>query len=139
LAIESVIHVVEDDRSMRDSLVELLEDAGYAVRAYTRAEELLVRDAALERGCIVSDVRMPGIDGLTLLRRLRTNGSILPLILITDHGDVSIAVTAMKAGALDFLESRLMPTLSWRPSMGLCAVAQAKWVRRMPKRRADVC
>ncbi len=100
----SVIHVVEDDQPMRDSLVELLEDAGYAVRAYSRAEELLARDAALEPGCIVSDVRMPGMDGLTLLQRLRTSGSTLPLMLITGHGDVSMAVRAMKAGAMDFLE-----------------------------------
>jgi two-component system response regulator FixJ len=104
LASKSVIHVVEDDRPMRDSIVELLEDAGYAVRAYGRAEELLARDAALEPGCIVSDVRMPGIDGLTLLRCLRTKGSTLPLLLITGHGDVSMAVMAMKAGAVDFLE-----------------------------------
>ncbi len=104
MASKSVIHVVEDDRPMRDSLVELLEDAGYAVRAYTRAEELLARDAALEPGCIVSDMRMPGMDGLTLLRRLRAGGSTLPLMLITGHGDVSMAVRAMKAGAVDFLE-----------------------------------
>jgi two-component system response regulator FixJ len=89
---------------MRDSLVELLEDAGYAVHAYASAEELLARGEVLKSGCIISDVRMPGIDGLTLLRRLRTNGSPRPLILITGHADVSVAVTAMKAGAADFLE-----------------------------------
>jgi two-component system response regulator FixJ len=104
LASKSVIHVVEDDQAMRDSLVELLEDAGHTVRAYTRAEELLARGAAIEAGCIVSDVRMPGIDGLTLLRRLRASGSKVPLMLITGHGDVSMAVAAMKAGAVDFLE-----------------------------------
>ncbi len=101
---ECVIHVVEDDQPMRDSVVELLEDAGYTVRAYGRAEELLARGAAIEPGCVVSDVRMPGMDGLTLLRRLRTGGSMLPLMLITGHGDISMAVTAMKAGAVDFLE-----------------------------------
>jgi two-component system response regulator FixJ len=104
LASKSVIHVVEDDQAMRDSLVELLEDAGHAVRAYTRAEEFLARGAAIESGCIVSDVRMPGIDGLTLLRRLRASGSTVPLMLMTGHGDVSMAVAAMKAGAVDFLE-----------------------------------
>jgi two-component system response regulator FixJ len=104
LANESVIHVVEDDRRMRDSLVELLEDAGYTVRTYTRAEELLARGTAIEPGCVVSDVRMPGMDGLTLLRRLRARGSTLPLMLITGHGDVVMAVNAMKAGAFDFLE-----------------------------------
>jgi two-component system, LuxR family, response regulator FixJ len=101
---ESVIHVVEDDEDMRASLVELLEDGGYTVRGYVRGEELLARGEAIEPGCIVSDVRMPGIDGLTLLRRLRASGSTIPLMLITAHGDVSMAVAAMKAGAIDFLE-----------------------------------
>ncbi len=100
----SVIHIVEDDEPMRDSLVELLEDAGYTVRAYTKAEELLARSAALEPGCVISDVRMPGVDGLTLLRCLRASGSALPLMLITGHADVSMAVAAMKSGAVDFLE-----------------------------------
>ena len=104
MASKSVIHVVDDDKAMRDSLVELLEDAGHTARAYTRAEELLTRGAAIEPGCIISDVRMPGIDGLTLLRRLRASGSTVPLMLITGHGDVSMAVAAMKAGAVDFLE-----------------------------------
>lgn len=104
MAGKSVIHVVEDDGAMRDSIVELLKDGGYKVRAYTRAEELLARGAAIEPGCIVSDVRMPGMDGLTLLRRLRASGQTMPLMLITGHGDISMAVTAMKAGAIDFLE-----------------------------------
>jgi two-component system, LuxR family, response regulator FixJ len=101
---KNVIHVVEDDEDMRASLLELLEEGGYAVRGYTRAEELLARSNAIEPGCIVSDVRMPGMDGLTLLRRLRADGSTIPLMLITAHGDVSMAVAAMKAGAIDFLE-----------------------------------
>jgi two-component system, LuxR family, response regulator FixJ len=101
---EGFIHIVEDDKPMRDSLVMLLEDAGYKVRSYAAAEDFLSLGAAAEPGCVVSDVRMPGIDGLTLLRRLRSEGSGLPLILITGHGDVPMAVTAMKTGAVDFLE-----------------------------------
>ena len=104
MASESFIHVVEDDQPMRDSLVMLLLEAGYKVRAYSTAEDLMAVGAATEPGCVVSDVRMPGMDGLTLLRCLRTGGSALPLILITGHGDISMAVTAMKAGAFDFLE-----------------------------------
>ena len=104
LASKSVIHVVEDDKDMRESLVELLEDGGYAVRTYGRAEEFLAQGAPIEPGCIVSDVRMPGMDGLALLRRLRAAGSTMPLMLITGHGDISMAVAAMKAGAVDFLE-----------------------------------
>ena len=97
------IYVVDDDDAMRESLVALLEDAGYEARAYASAEQLLAR-GPVEPGCIVSDIRMPGIDGLTLLRTLRAQGSELPLILITGHGDVPLAVAAMKAGAVDFLE-----------------------------------
>ena len=104
MASECVIHVVEDDQPMRDSLVMLLEEAGYKVRAYAMAEDLMALGGPTEPGCVVSDVRMPGMDGLTLLRRLRAGGSALPLILITGHGDISMAVTAMKAGAFDFLE-----------------------------------
>jgi len=104
MAGENIIHVVEDDQPMRDSLVALLEEAGYTVRAYARAEDLRARGTAIESGCVVSDVRMPGMDGLTLLRRIRGSGSALPLMLITGHGDISMAVAAMKAGAVDFLE-----------------------------------
>jgi two-component system response regulator FixJ len=104
MASDRVIHVVEDDKTMRDSVMELLEEAGYTGRAYERAEDLLARGAAVEPGCVVSDVRMPGMDGLTMLRRLQASRSSLPLILMTGHGDISMAVTAMKAGAIDFLE-----------------------------------
>ncbi len=104
MASNGVIHVVEDDQPMRNSLTVLLEEAGYKVHPYATAEELLALGANIEPGCVVSDVRLPGMDGLTLLRRLRTAGSAVPLILITGHGDISMAVTAMKAGAMDFLE-----------------------------------
>jgi two-component system, LuxR family, response regulator FixJ len=101
---ECWIHVVEDDQAMRESLVMLLEEAGYKVRAYSAAQELLARATSLEPGCVVSDVRMPAMDGLALLRRLRSDGFVLPLILITGHGDIAMAVGAMKAGAMDFIE-----------------------------------
>jgi two-component system, LuxR family, response regulator FixJ len=118
-----VIHVVEDDQPMRDSLVDLLEEAGYKARAYASAEEFLARGAAAEPGCVVSDLRMPGLDGMTLLRRLRAVGSGLPLILITGHGDVPMAVTAMRAGAVDFLEK------PFEPDALLGAIAMALRVR----------
>jgi two-component system response regulator FixJ len=109
MASKELIHVVEDDDAMRESLVAVLEDAGYEVRAYPNAEGFLAVGAATRTGCVVSDVRMPGMDGLTLLRRLRAKRSALPLVLITGHGDVSLAVTAMKAGAVDFLEKPFEP------------------------------
>jgi two-component system response regulator FixJ len=100
----SIIHVVEDDASMRASLVEMLEYAGYSVKSYNTAEQLLAFGADLEPGCVIADVRMPGMDGLALLRRLRERGNGIPLMLITCQGDISMAVTAMKSGAVDFLE-----------------------------------
>jgi two-component system response regulator FixJ len=109
MANEYVIHVVEDDQPMRDSLVMLLEEIGYKVRAYATAEALLASAPAPELGCVVSDVRLPGIDGLTLLRRLRAAGSALPLVLISGQSDISTAVAAMKAGAVDFLEKPFAP------------------------------
>ncbi len=106
---DRVIHVVEDDQPMRDSLVELLEEAGYRTHAYENAQELLARGSAAEPGCVVSDMRMPGIDGMGLLRGLQAGGIALPLILITGHGDIAMAVNAMKAGAVDFLEKPFEP------------------------------
>ena len=101
----SVVHIVDDDDAMRSSLATVLEDAGYEVHAYSRAEEFLDQDRDVTSACVVSDVRMPGIDGLNLLCRLRaTYKGRLPLVLITGHGDVHLAVAAMKAGAVDFLE-----------------------------------
>lgn len=104
MAREACVHVVEDDRPMRESLVMLVEESGYRARSYAAAEDFLSLGGAAEPGCVVSDVRMPGMDGLTLLRQLRSAGFALPLILITGHGDVAMAVAAMKAGAVDFIE-----------------------------------
>jgi two-component system, LuxR family, response regulator FixJ len=104
MAREIYVHVVEDDQPMRDSLVALVEESGYRARPYAAAEDFLSLGPAAQPGCVVSDVRMPGMDGLTLLRRLRSGGSTLPLILITGHGDIAMAVAAMKAGAVDFIE-----------------------------------
>jgi two-component system response regulator FixJ len=98
------IHVVEDDDDMRESVVALLEDTGYRVSAFPSAEAFLARDEARDAGCVVSDIRMPGMDGLALLRRLREQGGAPPVVLITGHGDVPLAVAAMKEGAVDFLE-----------------------------------
>ncbi|MCF4129878.1 response regulator FixJ [Methylobacterium sp. SyP6R] len=102
-----LVHVVDDDPAMRDSLAFLLDTAGYAVRLYATGLELLdrlARFAAPVSGCVLTDIRMPGIDGLTLLRRLREAGNRLPVIVMTGHGDVPLAVEAMKRGARDFIE-----------------------------------
>lgn len=99
-----VVHVVDDDNDMRQSLAALLEDSGFEALQYNSAEAFLSRADLAGPACVVCDVRMPGMDGLELLKRLRGDGVALPLILVTGHGDVPLAVTAMKAGADDFLE-----------------------------------
>jgi len=98
-----LVHVVDDDAAMRDSLRMLLETSGLQVRPYNNAGAFL--DALPHgAGCVLTDIRMPEIDGLELLRRLREQGIRLPVIVMTGEGDIAIAVQAMKAGAVDFLE-----------------------------------
>jgi len=97
------VHIVDDDPAICDSLRVLLEAFGFAVRTYGSAGAFL--DAAVEiRGCVLTDVRMPDMDGLELQKRLREAGSWLPVIVMTGQGDIPVAVRAMKAGAVDFLE-----------------------------------
>lgn len=101
---ERLVHVIDDDEAMRQSLQFLLDTAGYAARTYESAIQFLEQLDALEPGCIVTDVRMPEMNGLELVRRLRSRGVTPPVIVITGHGDVPLAVEAMKSGVADFLE-----------------------------------
>ena len=104
MASEPVIHVVDDDDAVRDSLRFLLETEGFSVRTYETALQLLDAADHLEPGCIVTDVRMPSMSGLELVRRLGALGVDLPVVVMTGHGDVPLAVEAMKAGVVDFIE-----------------------------------
>ena len=101
---EPVVHVIDDDEAMRQSLDFLLDSAGIKARTYESALQLLERADELEPGVIVTDVRMPEMNGLELVRRLKSRGAPHPIIVITGHGDVPLAVEAMKAGVVDFLE-----------------------------------
>lgn len=98
------VHVIDDDESVRDSLSFLLAGMNLTVLTYASAEVFLDQRPWGLGGCIVSDVRMPGISGIDLLRTLKDKGIDLPLIVITGNADVPLAVEAMKAGASDFLE-----------------------------------
>lgn len=103
MASEPVIHVIDDDAAMRDSLTFLLEVNGFQVRTYGSASNFL--DALPETpGCIVTDIRMPDMSGLDLVRRLRDAGHTYPVIAMTGHGDIALAVEAMKTGVIDFIE-----------------------------------
>ena len=98
------VFIVDDDEAMRDSLVWLLESEGFAVVAYASAEDYLAAFDPERPGCLVLDLRMPGMSGLELIERLEGFRSRLPVIFITGHGDVPMAVAALKKGAVDFLE-----------------------------------
>ena len=100
------VYIIDDDPVMRDSLDFLLGSAGFDVRLFRSAEVFLNELAKLEAGCVITDIRMPGMDGMDLLRQLNsgTGARKLPVIVMTGHGDVPLAVEAMKLGALDFLE-----------------------------------
>ena len=98
------VYVIDDDPAMRDSLDFLLGSAGFNVRLFDSAQAFLNELASLEAGCVVTDVRMPGIDGIELLKRLKASHHTFPVVIMTGHGDVPLAVEAMKLGALDFLE-----------------------------------
>lgn len=98
------IYVIDDDEAMRDSLNFLLDSAGFHVTLFESAQNFLDLLAGLEFGCVVSDVRMPGIDGIEMLKRMKASQSTFPILIMTGHGDVPLAVEAMKLGAVDFLE-----------------------------------
>lgn len=100
----AVIHLIDDDEDVRRSTSFLLGTAGLAVRVHETALQFLERLADLQPGCIITDVRMPGMDGLELQQRLKEMGVVMPIIVMTGHADVPLAVQAMKAGAIDFIE-----------------------------------
>jgi two-component system response regulator FixJ len=101
---DPTVFVVDDDEAVRDSLSLLLETAGHRVEAFDSGPKLLAALTPERRGCVVADVRMPGMDGLELQQELLARQIRLPIIIMTGHGDVPIAVRAMKAGAVDFVE-----------------------------------
>lgn len=103
MATELLVHVVDDDDAVRDSLAFLLQTDGLNVRTYESPLELLATVGPIS-GCVVTDVRMPGMNGLELIRRLRETGATVPVVVMTGHADVPLAVEAMKAGVVDFIE-----------------------------------
>lgn len=104
MSTKPIVHVIDDDEAMRDSLSFLLDVQGLDARLYDSAIAFLAALPSLEPGCIITDIRMPGLTGLELVQRLKEENVNLPVIVITGHGDVSLAVDAMKAGVMDFLE-----------------------------------
>jgi two-component system, LuxR family, response regulator FixJ len=98
------VYIIDDDEAMRDSLNFMLGAADFHVTLFGSAHYFLDTLSNIEFGCVVSDVRMPGIDGIELLKRLKAGSTLFPVVIVTGHGDVPLAVEAMKLGAVDFLE-----------------------------------
>jgi two-component system response regulator FixJ len=101
---ELIVYVIDDDDAVRHSLEFLLKTAGIEVRGFESAKAFLEMLPRIKTGCIITDVRMPEITGIDLLRRVKESGLDIPVIVITGHGEISLAVEAMKIGAVDFLE-----------------------------------
>jgi len=101
---QRLVHVADDDDAIRRSVAFALKTSGFRVQVYESGSELLKQGPDIEPGCILLDIRMPGMDGLEVQEALKAKGVTLPVIIMTGHGDVSLAVRAMKAGAVDFIE-----------------------------------
>jgi two-component system response regulator FixJ len=104
MSAKGLVHIIDDDDALRDSLAFLLSSAGIEAKSYDSAAAYLNAPERAAAGCIVTDVRMPGLSGIDLLRKLKSEGSSVPVIVMTGHGDVPLAVEAMKLGAFDFVE-----------------------------------
>ena len=146
----TLVYVVDDDEAMRDSLRWLLESTGYRVSAYSSAEKFLSAYKPDVAACVVLDVRMPRLSGLELQQELNRRGENLPIIFITGHGDVPMAVNAVKSGAFHFLEKPFKDeqllalieqaaTLLTRPApTGRCAAAKLATLTQREREVADL-
>jgi two-component system response regulator FixJ len=102
--IEPLVYIADDEAAIRDSLAMLLRSVGLASTAFADARDFLAAYRGRSHACLVADVRMPGMSGIELLEALRARGAALPVIIVTGHGDIAMAVRAMKIGAADFIE-----------------------------------
>lgn len=100
------VHVVDDDESFLRAVTRLLRASGFEVKTFVSAAEFLAQPLSLARGCLISDLHMPGMNGLDLQEALTNAGNTMPIIFLTGHGDIPSTVSAMKKGAVDFLEKR---------------------------------
>ena len=127
-----LVHVIDDDEAMRDSLSFLLRSADFDVKTYPSAKAFIEILARGIQGCVITDVRMPEMSGIDLLRHLRDASITLPVIVITGHGDIQLAVEAMKTGAVEFLEK------PFDDERVLGAVRAALTVSRIDDERANM-
>ena len=132
-----VVHLVDDDGAIRRSAGFMLKTSGYQVRNYESGVDLLKGHDGLTDGCILLDIRMSGMDGLEVQQALRDKGVTLPVIIMTGHGDVGLAVRAMKAGAVDFIEKPFeKATLLGALEQGLNRLRETKTGRTLAREAA---
>lgn len=134
-----IVHIVDDDEAVRRSLAMLLESVQQPAATYASAAELLAAAAApggLAPGCILVDVRMEGMDGISLIEALQRQGVGLPIVVVTGHGDVPLAVRAMRAGAMDFVEKPYSEERILEAVEGALAALRATDQRRLLERQA---
>ena len=144
----SCVYIVDDDEAVRDSLSFLLESKGYVIKSFSSALDFLAAAPALPIGCLIVDIRMPEMDGLELQERLSAGALDFPMIVITGHADVPLAVRAMKAGAIDFIQKPftsetildgLAEALSRSPNeRDPAAAAAAEKLARLSRREREV-
>jgi two-component system, LuxR family, response regulator FixJ len=145
-----LIHLVDDDEAIRHSASFMLRHAGFRVKTYTDGVTFLEAVSAAEKGCILLDVQMPGLDGLQVQDALNARGIAMPVIVLTGHGDVAVAVRAMKAGAVDFVEkpyakqslvdalTRAFERLEARQKEDVIASEARSWIERLTGREKEV-
>ena len=133
---EPVVYIIDDDRLARESLQWLIESASQTVRVFENGSTFLDRYRVGDPGCVVLDVRMPDINGMELHARLRERGANIPVIIVTGHADVTMAVRAMKAGAWDFIEKPYNDALMLERVQG--AIAYDRDNRRNMKRVEEI-
>ena len=136
---QPVVYVVDDDPAIIRLLVELVDAMGLNVQAYRSAEEFLEAYKASGPGCLVLDVRVPGISGMELQKQLAAAGSTLPIIFITGHADVRMAVEAMERGAFGFLEKPFRPQELCEKIEGAVRLAADAWQRQAEQESAAAC
>ncbi|NIJ41498.1 two-component system response regulator FixJ [Parvibaculum indicum] len=143
MSAESTVFIVDDDEAVRESLQALVETEGYAVQAFDSARGFLDGFASPDIGCLVVDVRMPDMGGLELQAELVARGNGLPVIVVTGHGDVPLAVQAMKAGAVDFIEKpyndqQLLDTIARALDMARNRQSQSSFAQEARERVASL-
>ena len=129
-----LVRIVDDDAPFRTSQAMLLRMSGRDVAEYDTAQDFLARDDSSRPGCLILDVRMPGMTGLELQKALEMTGSTLPVIFLTGHGDVSMAVHTMRHGAADFLEKPVMPAVLFASVERACSRSMALYASMLRER-----